>query len=127
MKKFSMMIALTLTLACSKGLQSTTPVNRGPVMTDSVTSFTELSSGESNSIGGAGEQTPTDPIITATPTEGKKQERLVIHNASLIIAVKEVQSAIQKTEEIAKKYQGLVVSILTQMAAPSPFGYLTQS
>jgi hypothetical protein len=109
MKKFSLMIVLALALSCSKSTQSTMPLARGPVLDDSTAApFAGLSRERNNT--GSGEQTPTDPIVTAAPSEGKKQERMVVHNASITIAVKEVQSAIQKTEEIAKKYEGFVVS-----------------
>ena len=112
MKKFSLLIVMALALSCSvKDATISAPVNRSAVMTEGTSNaFADVSAGERNNIGGVGEQTPTDPINTATPTQAKTQDRMVIHNADLRIAVKEVQSAVQKTEEITRKYNGFVVS-----------------
>src|SRR5689334_11477683 len=104
MKRFFTIALLPLLVACAKEMSPTSPAN-----------YREKSDMEA--AGGAGdyskksepgeENNNSNNPTTAAPAS---KERLVIYNANMGIAVKDVQGTVTQIEGITEKYKGFVVS-----------------
>lgn len=115
MKKYLLMALLPLSLACVPQASTKTAAS---YQQSSASPYAAGIVGADSEYGGEGEQNASEPATTAAPATpttpapppADPKARLVIFNASLGLAVKDVKSSVAQVEEISKKYGGFTVN-----------------